>query len=100
MLQSSDEIIKGKPDPEIYIETIKKLKLKPEDCIVLEDSSNGARAGKSAGCYTISVRNVYSYNDDFTFVEFVADDLFEASLHIDKIINKKKYFEFDTAVLN
>ena len=74
--------------------------MKPGDCIVLEDSSNGAKAGKSAGCYTIAVRNVYSYNDDFSFTDFVADDLFEASMHIDKIINKKKVPELDNAALN
>jgi HAD superfamily hydrolase (TIGR01509 family) len=98
VLQASDEIKNGKPDPEIYIETINKLKLKPEECFVLEDSSNGARAGKLAGCYTIAVKNVYSYNEDFGFTDYVADDLIKASAHIKNIINKKKVFKLDKVV--
>jgi HAD superfamily hydrolase (TIGR01509 family) len=90
VLQPSDEIKIGKPDPEIYLETIKKLKLIPEECIVLEDSSNGALAGKRAGCYTIAVLNQYSKYDDFTFADFVVNDLFEASRYIEIILNKKK----------
>lgn len=44
--QPSDGIVNGKPNPEIYLKVIEKLDLSPELCIVIEDSSNGARAGK------------------------------------------------------
>jgi HAD superfamily hydrolase (TIGR01509 family) len=82
LLQASDEIKKGKPDPEIYLTTCAKLGLEPGQCIVLEDSSNGALAGKRAGCYAIGIPSDYSRGQDFSFVDFVASDLFAAEKHI------------------
>jgi len=82
ILQASDEIKKGKPDPEIYLTTCARLGLDSKQCIVLEDSSNGALAGKRAGCYTIGVPSEYSSGQDFGFVDFVASNLLEAERHI------------------
>jgi HAD superfamily hydrolase (TIGR01509 family) len=89
VLQASDEIKKGKPDPEIYLTTCAKLGFEPEQCIVLEDSSNGALAGKRAGCYTIGVPSEYSRGQDFSFVDFVASDLFAAEKHISGLLNPR-----------
>jgi len=86
VLQASDEITKGKPDPEIYLTTCAKLGLDPGQCIVLEDSSNGALAGKRAGCYTVGVPSAYSRGQDFSFVNFVASDLFAAERHISGLL--------------
>ena len=47
-----DDISKGKPDPEIFLKACYKLDLKPENCIVIEDSPagiNGAYDGKFTG---------------------------------------------------
>lgn len=46
---TGDEIIKGKPDPEIYLYSAEKLNVKPSECLVLEDAINGILAGKKAG---------------------------------------------------
>ena len=60
---SSQEIKgQGKPAPDIYILAAKKLGFAPKDCIAVEDSANGVRAAKSAGCFTIGFR--YGGNDD------------------------------------
>jgi HAD superfamily hydrolase (TIGR01509 family) len=83
VLQASDEIVNGKPDPEIYLETCKKLNLDPADCIVLEDSSNGALAGKRAGCYCVAVPNEYTDKQNFDFVDYRAKDLYDAASHIE-----------------
>lgn len=88
ILQASDEVKKGKPDPEIYLTCCRKLSLKPSMCVVLEDSSNGALAGKRAGCYVIAVPSEYSRGQDFSFVDFVAGDLFEAEKHISGLLQK------------
>ena len=87
-LQSSDEIQKGKPHPEIYLKTCRKLKLSPKDCVVIEDSSNGALAGKHAGCYVIAVPSEYTKEQDFHFVDFIAKDLFQAEMHITALLKK------------
>jgi HAD superfamily hydrolase (TIGR01509 family) len=75
ILQSSDDIVNGKPDPEIYLTVCGRMGLLPSECVVLEDSSNGARAGKSAGCMTIAVPNDHTRGQDFTFADAVAGDL-------------------------
>jgi HAD superfamily hydrolase (TIGR01509 family) len=86
LLQSSDEILKGKPEPEIYLVCCRRLALEPRECIVLEDSSNGALAAKRAGCYTVAVPSEYSRGHDFSFVDFVAADLSQAENHILSIL--------------
>ncbi|MEW5902207.1 MAG: HAD family phosphatase, partial [Acidobacteriota bacterium] len=86
VLQASDEVAKGKPDPEIYLTCCRKLGCTPEICVVLEDSSNGALAGKRAGCYVIAVPSEYTRGQDFSFVDYVAGDLFAAEQHISKLI--------------
>lgn len=45
------------PDPEIFIKAARKLGLKPEQCIVIEDAPGGVKAAKEAGakCLATSV---------------------------------------------
>jgi len=88
VLQASDEIEQGKPHPEIYLKTCKKLGLKPGACIVLEDSLNGVLAGKKAGCYVIAVPSEYTKQENFDRADFAADDLFCAAAHIDELLEK------------
>ena len=40
-------MLKSKPSPEIYIKAIEKLKLKPEECVIVEDNQNGIKAAKT-----------------------------------------------------
>ncbi|MEA1877704.1 MAG: HAD-IA family hydrolase [Bacteroidota bacterium] len=77
-IQPSDEIENGKPNPDIFLECARKLEVKPEECIVLEDSSNGCLAGKRAGCYVIAVPTEYTDHQDFSMADIVVRDLFEA----------------------
>ncbi len=62
----SDQVVHGKPRPDIFYLAAKKLKLKPSNCIVLEDSINGVVAAKSAGMKCIAVIDTrYSNKKDF-----------------------------------
>ena len=42
-------VIKGKPEPDIFLLAAKKMGFKPEDCIVIEDSVAGLTAAQKAG---------------------------------------------------
>lgn len=88
VLQASDEIKKGKPHPEIFLKTCKKLGLKPGECFVLEDSLNGVTAGKRAGCYVIAVPSTYTKDEHFDIADFIAPDLFSAAGHINNILTR------------
>jgi HAD superfamily hydrolase (TIGR01509 family) len=52
---TADEIVKSKPDPEVFLVSAAKLGVKPEDCVVVEDSVFGVRAAKAAGMKCIAV---------------------------------------------
>ena len=49
------EVAHSKPAPDTFLVAAKKLHLDPHDCLVLEDSFNGVRAGRAAGCVTVMV---------------------------------------------
>lgn len=53
-LVTADTVIKGKPDPEPYLMGAKLLGLRPEECLVIEDSASGAKAGHAAGCKVLA----------------------------------------------
>ena len=72
---TGSDITHSKPHPEIYLKAAAALGVAPENCMVLEDSSNGCRAGKNAGAYVVAVRAEHSQGQDFSFVDFVADTL-------------------------
>lgn len=55
IIVSSDEVLNGKPSPDIYFYTAKKLGVEPKECLVLEDAPNGAIAGKRAGMVVFGV---------------------------------------------
>ena len=86
VLKCEDDVHKGKPDPEIYLRTAQALDTAPEDCVVLEDSENGARAAHAAGCMTIAIPSEYTREQDFSMAHACLDNLFEASARIDSML--------------
>ncbi len=54
------EVGVGKPAPDVYLNTAKKLGEKPENCLVFEDLTQGIMAGKSAGMKVCAVADEYS----------------------------------------
>ncbi len=46
---TGDEIERGKPDPDIYLRAAKKLGIRADACLVIEDALSGITAGKAAG---------------------------------------------------
>lgn len=54
------EVVKKKPDPEIFLFAAGKLGLKAADCIVAEDAVNGIRAGKAAGAQCLGITSSFT----------------------------------------
>ena len=50
-----DEVAVGKPDPEIYATTAKKLGVTADRCLAVEDSPTGFRSAFSAGCLSVLI---------------------------------------------
>ena len=46
---------KGKPEPDIYLMAAAELRLRPDECLALEDSQSGLISGSRAGCYPVMI---------------------------------------------
>ena len=57
LIVDGSEVQHGKPDPEAYLLTARRLELAPRHCIVFEDSEVGVLAAKRAGMTCVAVRN-------------------------------------------
>ena len=53
---TSNDVQRGKPDPEPYIKAAQLLGFFPADCIVVEDAPAGIRAGKASGARVLALR--------------------------------------------
>jgi HAD superfamily hydrolase (TIGR01509 family) len=56
---SSEDVGRGKPAPDVYLETVRRLKASPEHCAGIEDSEPGLRSAKTAGLRVIAVPNLH-----------------------------------------
>ncbi len=68
---AGDIVGKKKPDPEIYNLALEKTGLKPDECMVVEDSRNGVLAANAAGLYIVATTNVYTENEDLSDANLV-----------------------------
>jgi HAD superfamily hydrolase (TIGR01509 family) len=57
---SSEEVPRGKPAPDVYLEAARRLGLSPPSCAVAEDSPNGVRAAVAAGMTVVAIPAPYS----------------------------------------
>jgi HAD superfamily hydrolase (TIGR01509 family) len=54
---SSEEVARGKPAPDVYLEAARRIDAPPRACVAIEDSSNGLRSAHAAGMTVIAVPN-------------------------------------------
>jgi HAD superfamily hydrolase (TIGR01509 family) len=59
LLVCGDEVAAGKPDPEIFLTAATRLGIRPEACVVLEDSRAGIRAARAAGMIPVMVPDLH-----------------------------------------
>ena len=63
LILGDEHVSKGKPHPEIYLETAKLLGVDPGDCVVLEDSPPGVQSAKAAGMTVIALLTSHNLNE-------------------------------------
>jgi HAD superfamily hydrolase (TIGR01509 family) len=54
---SSEEVRRGKPAPDVYLEAAQRLGAPPERCVAVEDSTNGLRSASAAGMAVVALPN-------------------------------------------
>lgn len=59
-----DEVINGKPDPEIFLTAAKKLDIPISKCLIVEDSINGLKAARASGAFSCMIPDLTPYTED------------------------------------
>lgn len=54
---SNQDVVKGKPDPEIYVKAIERFNITPNECLIVEDNENGIKAALASGAHLLKVQN-------------------------------------------
>jgi len=76
-LVSCDLVADKKPSPAVYQYALANLGLKPENCVAIEDTSNGNRSALAAGIKTVISTHPLTVDEDFTGASLVIDQLGE-----------------------
>ena len=87
--------LKGKPEPDIYLQVCENLGCSPEDCLVFEDSLVWVQAAKNAGMMVYAIEDETAAIDKEE-IRKLADEYFvdyEEILHLrDSFVNRKLFF--------
>jgi HAD superfamily hydrolase (TIGR01509 family) len=77
---SGEEVMRSKPEPDIFLKAAELLKVNPQDCIVIEDSESGTIAAKRAGMKCIGYRNPNSGQQDLAEADLIVDAINKADI--------------------
>jgi beta-phosphoglucomutase-like phosphatase (HAD superfamily) len=57
---AAEDVAHGKPEPDVFLEAARRMKVEPDRCVVFEDSNEGLEASHRAGMRGIDIRAFYS----------------------------------------
>ncbi len=77
VIVTAEDVVNGKPDPEMYLKTAKKLNVTPANCLVFEDSHSGVKAAKGAGMFVVAITSSNSREDLEESTDVVIDSFIE-----------------------
>ncbi|WP_421878871.1 HAD family hydrolase [Marinoscillum sp.] len=74
---SGAELKASKPHPEIFIKAAEATGYNPDECVVIEDATNGIEAAKGAGIFCVGFDSEHSKNQDYSKADLVIQDFEE-----------------------
>lgn len=79
---SNQDVSRGKPHPDVFLLVSDRLRIVPNQCVVVEDSEKGLRAARAAGMACIAVPNAHTGSHDFTCAQAVVRSLNDVTLEL------------------
>ena len=83
---SGNEVKNGKPAPDVFLHTANLMKVIPKECLVIEDSTNGVKAAKSAGMKCVGFQNFNSGNQDLSDADMIISSFLGLEEKIIKVL--------------
>ncbi len=77
---TADDVHRVKPDPELFLATLRAMDLPAAEAVVLEDSPNGVAAAKAAGLFCVAVANAVTRQLDLSQADLLLDSLEDVPL--------------------
>jgi HAD superfamily hydrolase (TIGR01509 family) len=71
--ESGERVERSKPAPDIFLHVARLLESKPDECLVIEDSSSGVTAARTAGMKCIGFKNPHSGNQDLSGADLIVE---------------------------
>jgi beta-phosphoglucomutase-like phosphatase (HAD superfamily) len=87
---TGDIVAKKKPAPDIYLLTLERLKIRPEEAIVIEDSRNGLLAATGAGLRCVITLSSYTVDEDMSEAILVVSSLGDPGTPMRVLSNRGK----------
>ncbi|MTH28556.1 hexitol phosphatase HxpB [Myroides pelagicus] len=88
-LVSAFDVPEGKPAPDVYLKAAKDLGSLPKNCIAVEDSITGSKAGSNAGMTVVAIPDNLPFDDiRFDFVDYKLHSMKEFSDRISGVLKK------------
>ena len=75
----AEDVVAGKPNPDIYLKAVKRLRLLPKECVAIEDTFIGVESVKAAGLKCIAFPNQFAKSGSFAKADLVVESLGELS---------------------
>ncbi|MDD5013456.1 MAG: HAD-IA family hydrolase, partial [Candidatus Pacebacteria bacterium] len=72
---TKDDVLNGKPAPDVYLEAMKRLRLQGKECLAIEDTEHGLESAKQAGAYCFAIPQEFSKNQNFSKADKVLESL-------------------------
>jgi len=79
---AAEDVVKHKPDPEVYVKAAKALGVNPAKCVVVEDAPAGVQAAKVAGMSCIALSTTYVSGKDLRIADLIIPSMEAINLSI------------------
>lgn len=73
---TGDDVINGKPAPDVFLAAAQAMQTDPQHCLVLEDAPSGVQAAKAAGMWCVAIPNVHTRALDLSAADAILPSLY------------------------